>query len=44
MEVMTIQYWVILWDVPLSRSVFLNLFLLAAHHEVSMTQHGTPKC
>jgi hypothetical protein len=26
------------------RTVFRNLFLLAAHHEVSMTQHGTPKC
>jgi hypothetical protein len=24
------------------KSVFRNLFLLAAHHEVSMTQHGTP--
>jgi hypothetical protein len=26
-----------------SKAVFRNLFLLAAHHEVSMTQHGTPK-
>jgi hypothetical protein len=27
-----------------SRIVFRNLFLLAAHHKVSMTQQGTQKC